>query len=216
MAVSESSALRYEVQDPDVRLMLQVRDDDAVAFETLVVRYQNRLINLLRHLTGRADLAEDLSQEVFLRVYRARKQYKPGAKFTTWLFTIAGNVASNARRGMARRREVNLDGRASGPLGGSPMEQLVLAASGQMPTRQLDKSEMQQIVQVAITALNERQRMAVLLSKFEGMSYEDIAEVMETSPKAIKSLLSRARAALREVLQPYLDAGASPSTASDA
>ena len=215
MAVSESSALRYEVQDPDVRLMLQVRDDDASAFETLVVRYQDRLINLMRHLTGRSDLAEDLSQEVFLRVYRARKQYKPGAKFSTWLFTIAGNVASNARRGMARRHEVNLIGKESGPLGGSPLEQLALAASGQMPTRQLDKSEMQQIVQLAISALNERQRMAVLLSKFEGMSYEDIAKIMETSPQAIKSLLSRARAALREVLQPYLEAGDRPSTGSD-
>lgn len=190
--------------------MLQVRDDDAQAFETLVIRYQNRVINLMRHLTGRADLAEDLSQEVFLRVYRARKQYKPGAKFTTWLFTIAGNVASNARRGMSRRREVNMVGRESGPLGASPLEQLALAASGQMPARQLDKSEIQQIVQLAIDALNERQRMAVLLAKFEGMCYEEIAEVMETSPQAIKSLLSRARAALREVLQPYLAAGDAP------
>jgi len=210
LAVSESSALSYEVQDPDVRLMMQVRDDDATAFETLVVRYQNRLINLMNHLTGRSDLAEDLAQEVFLRVYRARKQYKPGAKFTTWLFTIAGNVASNARRSMARRREVNLDGRESGPLGASPLEQIVLAASGQMPTRQLDKSETQQIVQIAISALNERQRMAVLLSKFEGMCYDDIAQVMETSPQAIKSLLSRARAALREVLLPYLEEGNQP------
>ncbi|REJ64766.1 MAG: RNA polymerase subunit sigma-70 [Planctomycetota bacterium] len=191
--------------------MLRVRDDDAVAFEQLVVRYQNRIINLMSHLTGRSDLSEDLSQEVFLRVYRARKQYKPGAKFTTWLFTIAGNVASNARRSMARRREVNLEGRASGPLGASPLEQMVLAASGQMPARQLDKTEMRQIVQVALEVLNERQRMAVLLSKFEGMCYEDIAQVMETSPKAIKSLLSRARAALREVLGPYLEDGNRPA-----
>ena len=107
MALSESTAQRYESHDPDVRLMMQVRADDAEAFEALVVRYQNRLINLMGHLTGRSDLAEDLSQEVFLRVYRARKQYKPGAKFSTWLFTIAGNVASNARRSMSRRREVN-------------------------------------------------------------------------------------------------------------
>ncbi len=210
MALREPSALEHETHDPDVRLMLQVRDGDAMAFESLVVRYQNRVINLMRHLTGRSDLAEDLSQEVFLRVYRARENYKPGAKFTTWLFTIAGNVASNARRSMARRREVNLEGRESGPLGGSPLEQLVLAASGQMPARQLDKSEMRQIVQLAIEALNERQRMAVMLSKFEGMCYEDIAEVMETSPQAIKSLLSRARAALREVLQPYFREGARP------
>ena len=75
--------------------MLQVRDGEAQAFEELMLRYQNRLMSLLAHLIGQRDLAEDLTQEVFLRVYRARKRYVPGAKFSTWLFTIAGNVASN-------------------------------------------------------------------------------------------------------------------------
>ena len=84
--------------------MLQVRDDDAQAFEELMLRYQNRVLSLLAHLVGRRDLAEDLTQEVFLRVYRARKRYVPGAKFSTWLFTIAGNVASNALRTKSRRQ----------------------------------------------------------------------------------------------------------------
>ena len=76
--------------------MLEVRDDKAAAFEELMLRYQNRLVTVLEHLVGRRDLAEDLAQDVFLRVYRARKRYVPGAKFSTWLFTIANNVASNA------------------------------------------------------------------------------------------------------------------------
>src|SRR5690349_24555098 len=88
--------------------MLRVRDDDAEAFEELVLRYQNRLVSLLAHLTGRRDMAEDLAQDVFLRVYRARQRYIPGSKFSTWLFTIAHNVASNAQRTLARRHEVNL------------------------------------------------------------------------------------------------------------
>ena len=190
--------------------MLQVRDDDAQAFEELVVRYQARLITVLSHLVGQRDQAEDLAQDVFLRVYRARKRYVPGAKFSTWIFTLANNVARNAIRSRSRRHEVHVASQQSGALGANPLEQLALAASGQMPARQLDKSEMAEVVQLAMTSLNDRQRMAVLLSKFEGMSYADIADVMELTPQAIKSLLSRARGNLREILQPYLSDGQMP------
>lgn len=211
MVVSESSARRYAL-DPDVRLMLAVRDDNAAAFEELVTRYQTRLLTVLRHLVGSPEQAEDLAQEVFLRIYRARKNYQPGAKFATWLYTIANHVAANALRSRSRRHEVTLQPRDSGPLGARPMDTLALANSSQMPARQLDKLEMREIVRMSLDALNERQRMAILLSKFEGMSYGDIAEVMELSPQAIRSLLSRARENLREVLQPYIEHGARPSS----
>ncbi len=191
MAVSESSARRYELQDPDVRLMLAVRDDNAAAFDQLMVRYQDRLVTILEHLTGRRHLAEDLAQEVFLRVYRARKRYVPGAKFSTWLYTIANNVASNALRSLARRPEVHVTARDSGTFGAGGLDHLAKAASGLMPARQLDKAELREVVQTAMSALNERQRMAVLLCKFEEMSYADIAETMQMSPQAVKSLLAR-------------------------
>jgi len=210
LAVSESSARRYALGDPDVRLMLDVRNDDGAAFEELVLRYQTRLVAVLEHLVGSHDQAEDLTQEVFLRVYRARKRYVASAKFSTWLFTIVNNVASNALRSRSRRREVTLQPRDSGPMGARPLDVMVEASSGQMPTRQLDKAEMRDIVRMALEALNERQRMAVLLNKFEGMSYADIAEVMQISPQAIKSLLSRARGNLREVLEPYFQHGDCP------
>jgi RNA polymerase sigma-70 factor (ECF subfamily) len=206
VSISESTAERYTLADPDVRLMLQVRDNDAHAFEELMLRYQNRLLSLLTHMVGQRDLAEDLAQEVFLRVYRARTSYVPGAKFSTWLFTIAGNVASNARRSKARRREVHLAPLASESAPQS-LEAIALAASGLMPTRQLEKAEMCSAVQQAIGSLNDRQRMAVLLAKFEHFSYADIGEIMGMSPQAIKSLLSRARCNLKEALQPYLDRG---------
>lgn len=207
LAVSESTAHQYALRDPDVRLMLEVRGGNAAAFEELMLRYQSRLVTVLEHLVGSRDQAEDLAQEVFLRVYRARKRYEPGAKFSTWLFTIANNVASNALRSKSRRREINLVGRASGPMGANPLAQMLQAASGQMPARQLDKAEMREIVKVALETLNERQRMAVLLNKFEGLGYADIAVAMNLSPKAVKSLLSRARVSLREVLEPYIEHG---------
>jgi RNA polymerase sigma-70 factor, ECF subfamily len=206
LEVSESSARRYAL-DPDVRLMLEVRAGSAAAFEALVLRYQGRLINVLTHLVGNPDRAEELAQEVFLRVYRARKSYEPGAKFATWLFTIANHAASNALRSRSRRPEVNLPSRDSGPLGAKPMDVLLAASSGQMPTRLLDKAELRRVVRLAVENLNERQRMAVLLNKFEGMSYAEIAKTMDLTPTAVKSLLTRARVNLRQVLQPYFEHG---------
>jgi RNA polymerase sigma-70 factor, ECF subfamily len=207
LAISDSTAERYTAHDPDVRLMLRVRDDDAEAFEELVLRYQNRLVSLLAHLTGRRDSAEDLAQDVFLRIYRARKRYIPGSKFSTWLFTIAHNVASNAQRTLARRREVHLTPKKVDESGGNPIDAAAVGNSGSQPTRQLDATELREVVKLAIGTLNDRQREAVLLNKFEHMSYEEIAAVMQMSPSAVKSLLTRARANLRDILEPYLQTG---------
>ena len=209
MAASDTSTYVGETLDPDARLMLCVRDGQAAAFEELVRRYQGRLLAVLEHLIGNREQAEDLTQEVFLRVFRARHTYLPEAKFSTWLFTIANNVVRNARRSHSRRKEVHVEAHESGPLGAHPLEQLAVAASGQLPTRQLDRVERAQMVRLAMQSLNERQRMAVLLSKFEGMSYADIATAMDLSTSAIKSLLTRARHNLRVVLEPYIQAGES-------
>ena len=165
---------------------------------------------MLEHQVGRREWAEDLAQEVFLRVYRAREQYVPGAKFVTWLFRIANNLACNALRDRSRRAEVTLTGSESGPLGVRPMDRLATAPSGAMPTRQIDKAELRDVVHMAIDSLSERQRMAVMLNKFEGMSYADIAQAMELSVQAVKSLLSRARENLRQTLEPYLESGSLP------
>lgn len=107
---------------------------------------------------------------------------------------------------------MTLEGRESGPMGVRPLEAMIAASSGQIPARAIDKAEARDVVQMAIQGLNERQRMAVLLSKFEGMSYAEIAESMNLSVQAIKSLLSRARNNLKEVLEPYLDRGQRPGS----
>lgn len=210
MALSETTEHSYALRDPDVRLMLQVRDDNAEAFEELVTRYQGRLLSVLRHLVSKQEQAEDLAQEVFMRVYRARKRYEPQAKFSTWLFTIANNVARNEKRSQARRHEVNVAGGPGDEDAPPAIDQMALAASGLMPTRQLDKAERAEIVRLAIDALSERQRMAMLLSKFEGMSYIEIGETMNLSLQATKSLLSRARENLRLILEPYMKDGERP------
>ena len=181
--------------------MLRVRDGDAAAFEELVRRYQGRLLTVLENLVRNRELAEDLTQDVFLRVFRARQRYVAGAKFSTWLFTIANNVAKNSHRSRSRRKEVHVAGSDTGAMSVNPLEQMAEAASGLMPARRLDKAERAEMVQLAMETLNERQRMAVLLSKFEGMSYADIAEAMDMSTSAIKSLLTRARTNLKTVLQ---------------
>lgn len=205
-----SKPLPYETADPDVRLMLQVRDDNAAAFEELVLRYQGRLITVLQNLVRDRDRAEELAQDVFLRVYRARKSYLPDAKFSTWLFTIAHNVGSNALRTLARRHEVNLNAARGGESEGKPLDDLAAAPSGLMPARLLDKAEVAEVVRAAVDSLNERQRMAILLAKFEQMSYAEIAATMGLSIKAVKSLLSRARENLRMILEPYLQEGLRP------
>lgn len=215
LALSDTTARNYELRDPDVRLMLQVRDGNAAAFEELVLRYQGRLTTVLEQLVRRRDLAEDLAQEVFLRVFRARKTYEPGAKFSTWLFTIANNVASNALRSLARRREVSVSARPDQEPSGDALDQMAVASSGLLPTRQLDNQERASMVREAIQSLNERQKMALMLAKFEGMSYTEIGEAMDLSTQAVKSLLSRARCNLRVALEPYITEGAFPGNAQE-
>lgn len=183
--------------------MLRAKGGDDGAFSQLVEKYQDRLVAVLFHLLGNQESAEDLAQEVFLRVYRNRAKYEARAKFSTWLFHIANNLASNWRRDGARRREAPLVGSESGPLGVRPEEQLLAEKSALMPARVLDRTETQRLVRAALESLSERQKMAVLLHKFEQMSYADIAAAMDLTPQAVKSLLSRARENLRSYLEPF-------------
>jgi RNA polymerase sigma-70 factor (ECF subfamily) len=193
--------------DTNIRLMLAVQKDDASAFEELMFRFQGRVQSLFRHLIGNREMAEDLTQDVFLRVFRARKSYQPNAKFATWLFTIANNVALNQLRSRRRKPETQFGGESSGDESTLEPAESIAAGSEAMPARQLDKSELREMVHLAVEALNERQRMAVLLNRFEGMSYAEIADVMQLSPPAVKSLLCRAHMQLRNLLQKYVQKG---------
>jgi RNA polymerase sigma-70 factor, ECF subfamily len=183
--------------------MLRVREDDPAAFAELVSHYQHRLVGIMHHLVGNAEEAEDLAQEVFLRVYRNRKKYSPQAKFSTWLFTIANNLALNALRNRGRKPIVPFEATESGPLGARPEEQLAKDV-GPTPSYGLRQAELADRIRAALDTLNERQKMAVILNKFEDMNYAEIAEIMGLTTKAVKSLLSRARARLRDALVGYI------------
>ncbi len=203
MATTGETSTQLALRDPDIRLMLRVRDDDPGAFQQLVETYQHRLVAVMHHLVGNAEEAEDLAQEVFLRVYRARKKYRPRSKFSTWLFTIANNLALNSLRARQRKPSVPLNLSESGPLGPRPAEQLVQDRN-HGPAQHVQQQELAAVIRQALESLNERQRMAVVLNKFEDMGYAEIAEVMGLTPKAIKSLLSRARENLRQALAGYI------------
>ena len=196
------------LHDPDVQLMLRAKQGDDDAFTKLVKTYQDRLTTIFFHMTQNQEVAEDLAQDVFMRIYRARHGYQPTARFSTWLFRIANNLAINAHQKKSRRKEVSLPaGESTSVSGVQPENQAIADKSALMPTRQVDKHELQLVVQKAIEQLNERQRLTVLLHKFEGMSYTEIADTMEMTVPAIKSLLSRARDSLRTALEPYMQLG---------
>jgi RNA polymerase sigma-70 factor, ECF subfamily len=197
---------QLEARDPDVRLMLQVRDDVQGAFEVLVQRYQHRLVGVMAHLVGRREEAEDLTQEVFLRVFRTRKGYQPRAKFSTYLFTIANNLALNHLRGRGRNRTVSLEGGGTDSQASGPAQDRAVSRDG-TPSTQMRQVELSEVIREALEGLGEDQKMAVLLNKFEEMSYAEIARVMDKSEAAVKSLLARARSNLRERLEPYLRTG---------
>jgi RNA polymerase sigma-70 factor (ECF subfamily) len=207
MAERSAAMAGVAVDDPSAELMLRVRDGDAAAFEQLVSLWQDRLVTLFLHQTGDHSTAEDLAQEVFLRVYRAREGYRPTARFTTWIHTIANNVASDLRQRAYRRREHGVPPSVSASGGMVGLDQLAVAASGLMPTRQAAATELQAAVQRALAGLNDNQRMAVLLAKFEQCSCEEIAAAMNLSVPAVKSLLFRARDQLRGLLEPYVKGG---------
>ncbi|MFN7733578.1 MAG: RNA polymerase sigma factor [Pirellula sp.] len=199
--------------DPDVSLMLRVKEDDALAFEMLIDRFQKKIVRFMSGWTRSPEQAEDLAQEVFLRVYKSRKNYMPTAKFATWLYRIAHNVASNHVRDSALRREYQLSKAENSSTAGMLIENIAVAPSGFQPVRKLDREERSQVVLMALEALGERQRTAILLSKFEGMSYQEIADTMGLTVQAVKSLLMRARVNLKNLLEPYIQDGSTTSAA---
>ena len=131
------------------------------------------------------------------------------------MFTIANNVANNAIRKLIRRKEVHLQATPSGRSLARPLDNMAKAASGLMPTRLLAQSEISEIVKLAIHSLSDRQRTALLLCKYEHMSYDEIGQTMDLTPQAVKSLLSRARGNLRDILQPYIQQGTKPASSED-
>jgi len=182
--------------------MLGVRAGDNVSFELLLQRYRSPLVNFLFRMVRDRATAEDLAQDVFLRVYRARKQYTPSAKFTTWLFRIATNVALNSvRDNRHQKMQVSLDGPVSAEEDSVARD---LPARESRIDQQLLERDRVEFIQRAIASLPEKQRAAVLLHKYEEMDYAEIAETLDCTEAALKSLLFRAYENLRVQLAPLI------------
>ncbi|MGC1482039.1 MAG: sigma-70 family RNA polymerase sigma factor [Chthoniobacterales bacterium] len=184
--------------EADFALMVRVKAGDAGAFRELVERHQNRVVGTVAKMLGNDRDAEDVAQQVFVRVWKSAGRYEPRAKFTTWLMTITRNLVFNEVRRRDRARMISMDEEAKSS--GREMADARMRTASQEALN----DELREAVDAAIRALPEAQRMAVVLRRYEGMPYDEIAKVLETTVPAVKSLLFRARADLKVALAEFL------------
>ena len=190
---------RDDASDVDFALMARIGAGDHEAFRQLVERHQHAVVGTVAKMLGNIHDAEDIAQQVFLRVWRNARRYQPDAKFTTWLYTITRNLVFNETRRRGRKKEVSADEREE------TAHHAIEDNPEYRPDHELLQNELRQAVDKAIAALPETQRMAVVLRRYEQLPYEEIATVLKLSVPAVKSLLFRARTTLRESLAAYLD-----------
>ena len=179
--------------------MVRIGHGDHEAFRELVTAYQDIVVGTVARMLGNPADAEDIAQQVFLRIWRNAKRYKPDAKFTTYLFTITRNLVFNETRRRSRKREVSGDERED------DYHLQHEAPPANRPDAELQQAELRRAVDAAIAALPDAQRMAVVLRRYEEMPYDEIAKVLDLTVPAVKSLLFRARASLRQSLATYLE-----------
>jgi RNA polymerase sigma-70 factor (ECF subfamily) len=191
--------------DRDLELMLRVRAGDAESFDQLLNRHRGPLVGFLFRMVHDQALAEDLAQDVFLRVYQSRERYQPEAKFTTWLYRIATNLALNAIRD---RKESSRSAMPEGePADAASMAERL--PDGRPSAEQaLIESDRERLIRGAVDSLPQNQRAAVILHKYQEVDYRQIAEVLGVSESAVKSILFRAYENLRGRLEPLVQGGA--------
>ena len=182
----------------DIRLMELAGAGEEKAFEQLVERHQRLVVGTVGRMLGSGSDAEDIGQQVFVRVWKNAKRYEPRAKFTTWLLKITRNLVFNELRRRSRHPQVPLQAEAD------EEERPLKDEHAVAPDASLLEHELQEAVDAAIANLPETQRIAVILRRYEELSYEEIAEALDQSVSAVKSLLFRARTELRQSLQRYL------------
>src|SRR5438876_363464 len=191
---------KSEEDAEDVRLMQLVGRGDTGAFEQLIEKHQALVAGTVARMLGSNSDVEDIAQQVFIRVWKSARRYVPRAKFTTWLLKITRNLVFNELRRTKRRAQVPLESEASAD------EPALKDESNSPPDASLLETELRQAIEQAITELPESQRMALILRRYEELSYEQIGEILDLSVPAVKSVLFRARTELRERLKNYLKA----------
>ncbi|MDZ7263892.1 MAG: RNA polymerase sigma factor [candidate division KSB1 bacterium] len=187
------------MKDEDTNLMLRLKEGDQGAFRTLVERHKLTVLNLCLRFTGNRDDAEDLAQDVFIRVYQAAPRYEIRAAFTTWLYRIAVNVCLNHQRRKKILNFFSLNNRHSSS--GAVENHLPELVLPQRPDSDLERKELQQLVQNAIESLPENQKSVLILHRYHDLSYQQIATVLQTTVSAVESRLHRAKMNLKKQLR---------------
>jgi RNA polymerase sigma-70 factor (ECF subfamily) len=182
-------------EETDISLMGLISKGDTKAFEMLVARHQRAVYNLALRFLNDSDEAEDVAQDVFIRIYKAAATYTPDAKFTTWLYTIARNLCFNVLRSRRQAVMVSVDDEALPEL----------PAKNEDPVERITRHQVQEKVMLAVSKLPENMRLVVILSKYHGLSYDEIAGIMGCSVNAIKLRVHRAKAILAEELSELRD-----------
>jgi RNA polymerase sigma-70 factor, ECF subfamily len=186
----------------DADFMLRVKAGDQSAFDYLVQKYRRPMVSFMYRMAHNSAAAEDLAQEVFLRVYRSRETYEPSAKFSTWLYRIATNLAVNhARDTRHERPEVQISLDEPDEESGTTLE---LPDASMNAEQQMVRRERMLAIRKKVEALPEQQRLAVIMHKYQQMDYKQIADVLKKSESATKSLLFRAYETLREQLKEFI------------
>ncbi|WP_260704543.1 RNA polymerase sigma factor [Edaphobacter flagellatus] len=186
----------------DAAIMLELRSGNMAGFDYLIQKYRKPIIHFMYRMVHNQAVAEELAQEVFLRVYRSRETYRAEARFSTWLYRIATNLAVNHARDTKQERSastIHLD-EVDPETGTTPdVADSAIGAESEMLRR-----ERLNAIRQHVLALPERQRMAVLMHKYEGLDYKQIGDVLKLSESATKSLLFRAYQTLREKLKTFV------------
>ena len=188
-----------EGNEEDLALMAKAARGDENAFAKIVAKHQHAVLGTVAKMTNQSPDTEDIAQQVFIRLWKSAERYKPTAKFTTFLFTITKNLVFNATRKKSGKNEYSFDA-----LEGKWRQSIEDKSSDSRPDKLIEQTELRQIIDQAISSLPEKQRLAVVLRRYEKMPYEEIAETLGVSIPAVKSQLFRARTALRESLGRYL------------
>ncbi|HBE96160.1 MAG TPA: RNA polymerase subunit sigma-24 [Verrucomicrobiales bacterium] len=188
-----------DANDEDVAWMARIAKGDDQAFRLLVEKHQGAVIGTVAKMTNGSADTEDIAQQVFLRIWKSAKRYQPTAKFTTFLFTVTRNLVFNETAKKSRRKESSIEEQED-----DWHRTVAHSDETSQPDQKLAQSEMKKVVDSAIARLPEKQRLAVILRRYEQMPYEKMAKVLELSVPAVKSQLFRARNSLREMLSGYL------------
>ncbi|MBW2221436.1 MAG: RNA polymerase sigma factor [Deltaproteobacteria bacterium] len=188
------------LSDPDNELMKRIGSGEIAAFKPLVEKYQRMVMATIYRYTGSSHDVEDLAQEIFFKVFKAAKRYTPQAKFSTWLYRIVANHCFNYRRSQKRDAIVTSLDHSFPGREDEPSLQLA-GPKEKQPENRVQQQELETALRRAISELPDRQRMAIVLYRFEGLSYKEITKVLGCSLSSVESLLFRAMTNLKEKLK---------------